>query len=206
MYLKDLLMENRSYRRFHEEKPIRPELLVELVDMARYCPSGANRQPLKFITVASEEENAEVFKTLYWAKHLPEWEGPEEGERPTGYIAILGETEISHTYWSEYGIAAQAMLLGAVELGLGGCMIASIDRVALSEQLRVPSQYEILLVLALGVPKETVVLEDARHPGDFAYWRDDEGTHHVPKRPLSEVLLRNVVDHSADMNESYSSR
>jgi nitroreductase len=82
------------------------------------------------------------------------------------------------------------MLLAAVERGFGGCMIASIDREGLSRKLNLPTYLEILLVLALGKPNETVVLEEGRSPEPAPYWRDSEGRHHVPKRALDELLVQ----------------
>ena len=81
------------------------------------------------------------------------------------------------------------MLLGAVSMGLGGCMIGAIDRDGLRADLALPAQYDIFLVLALGKPKETVIIEDAGAAGDIRYYRDGSGAHHVPKRPLDELIL-----------------
>jgi len=189
MEIRTLLQKNRSYRRFEEDQPVSEETLTELVDLARYCPSGANRQPLKYMVVSDRMLNAEISDMLFWAKCLKDWPGPEPGERPGGYIIILGDTEISHSFWGECGIAAQTMLLGAVERGLGGCMIGAVNRPELCDLLQIPSRYEVMLVLALGVPKETVVVEEAVDPENTAYYRDEDGVHHVPKRPLAEVLL-----------------
>lgn len=190
MNLQDLLTRTRSYRRFHEDQPVDEETLTELVALTRLCPSGANRQPLKYRVACSAEENAAVFSHLGWAKWLRDWPGPAEGERPTGYIVILGDPRISEHPESDAAIAAYTILLGATARGLGGCMIAWIDREGLAEVLEIPTPLRILLVVALGVPQETVVLEEALSPEDIAYWRDVAGVHHVPKRPLEEILVQ----------------
>jgi nitroreductase len=188
MSLRDLLLNSRSYRRFREDSPIGEQTLRELVDLTRRCPSAANRQPLKYLIACSPAQNASIFPHLRWAAALPDWPGPAQGERPTGYILILGDTRISRQFFCDHGIAAQSILLGAVERGWGGCMIASIDREKLAQALHLPAHLEILLVLALGRPAETVVLEDGS-PEPVPYWRDPDGVHHVPKRPLEEVLV-----------------
>jgi len=190
MSFEELLRKNRSCRRFHQDQSLDQETLVGLVELTRFCPSGANRQPLKFCALSAEEENAAVFRHLGWAKWLPEWSGPAEGDRPAAYIVILGDTEIADRFDCDAAIAAHTILLGATALGLGGCMIGWIDREGLAETLNVPDRYRILLVVALGVPKESVVLETTAVPHDVAYWRDSAGVHHVPKRPLEEVLIR----------------
>jgi nitroreductase len=121
---------------------------------------------------------------------LSRWSGPAEGERPSAYIVILGDTELSKSFGCDHGIAAQSIMLGATERGLGGCMIGSIDRPKLRQVLDIPERYEILLILALGKPAETVVLEDVGPDGDIKYYRDDEDVHHVPKRTLDELILQ----------------
>jgi nitroreductase len=188
MSIKDLLLRSRSFRRFHEDQPMEENLLRDLVDLTRLCPSAANRQPLKYLLSCDPARNALIFAHLRWAAALKDWPGPAEGERPTGYIIILGDTRISHNFHCDHGIVAQSILLGAVERGWGGCMLASIDREGLTRKLNLPTYLEILLVLALGRPNEIVVLEEGKSPDPLPYWRDREGVHHVPKRPLEELL------------------
>ncbi len=190
MKISDLLSKNRSYRRFHEDVPLDEETLVRLVELTRSCPSSANRQPLRYMVACSPEENGKIFPHLRWADGLKGWPGPDKGERPTGYIIILGDGRAPSSHQVDSGIAAQSMLLGAVEQGFGGCMIGSIDRNALRKVLRIPSEYVIVLVLALGKPAEKVVLEDAQDPTDIKYWRDENDVHHVPKRTMEELLVR----------------
>ena len=191
---KDLIQQNRSYRRFDQNYAIDSAVLCELVDLARLTGSGMNLQPLKYILSCNPASNATIFNRLTWARYLEGWPGPAEGERPTAYIIILGDTAIKpHVNTSantDLGIAAQSILLGAVEKGLGGCMIASIDRNRLRDDFQIDEQYEILMVLALGKPSETVVIEPME--GDVKYWRDAEGVHHVPKRTLDEIILKTL--------------
>ena len=187
--LKDLILNNRSYRRFQENVPLSIETLRELVDLARLSASAANSQPLKYILSCDPSKNALIFPHLAWAAYLEDWPGPAEGERPSAYIIILGDTAITRNFHCDHGIAAQSILLGAAEKGLGGCMIGSIKRDHLRAALHLPDRYEILLVLALGKPKEEVVLETVRPDGDVKYWRDAGGIHHVPKRALDDLIV-----------------
>jgi nitroreductase len=190
MSLEDLLACTRSFRRFRQQPAIDEKTLVDLVSLTRLCASAANRQPLKYVLSCDTERNKMVFAHLHWAASLKDWGGPAEDERPTGYIVILGDKRIAKDFYCDHGIAAQSMLLAATERGFGGCMIASIDREALARGLRLPAHFEILLALALGTPGETVVLEYDRGPEAAPYWRDSASVHHVPKRPLDELILR----------------
>lgn len=187
--IKDMVMKNRSYRRFHQEVSIDSDTLKELVELARLSASGGNRQPLKYMLSCSADKNNQVFSCLTWAAYLKDWGGPVEGEKPSAYIILLGDTEISKSFGYDCGIAAQSILLGAVEKGLGGCMLASVDRDKLRSLLGITDRYEIPLVVALGKPKEQVVIETIAPGADIKYWRDEEGIHHVPKRAIADILL-----------------
>lgn len=159
------------------------------MDLARLSASAANLQPLKYILSCEPKKNRLIFSHLGWAAYLKDWPGPAEGQRPSAYIVILGDTSVSKTFGCDHGIAAQSILLGAVERGLGGCMIASIQRSRMRDALNIPARFEILLVVAIGRPMEEVVIEDLEPGGSVEYWRDDRGTHHVPKRGLGDIIL-----------------
>lgn len=186
---KDLILKNRSYRRFFQTEKIAVKQLLEWVDLARNSASARNAQPLKYLLCADESMNASVFETLGWAGHLTSWPGPDEGERPSAYIIMLSDTAIPGNYLCDDGIATQSILLGAVEAGFGGCIIYSVNRKRLREILNLEEQYEIIQVLALGKPKETVVLDEMKD-GEVKYWRDEAQVHHVPKRSLDEIIIK----------------
>jgi len=187
--IRDLILSTRSYRRFHEAVSIERSVLIELVELARLSPSAANLQPIRYILSCEASKNALIFPHLGWAGYLKDWAGPSEGERPSAYIIMLAETKQGPCSACDQGIAAQSILLGAAEKGLGGCIIASIERAELAEALGIPSAYEILLVIALGKPKEKVVIDTVGDSGDIRYWRDSEGAHHVPKRRLEDIIV-----------------
>lgn len=192
MDLLTLIKQCRSYRRFDETYPIDRKTLWDLVTFAQYSPTGGNLQPIKFWLSNSPKMNERIFPQLAWAGALDDWDGPEEGERPSAYIIILGDTQIRKHSGVDHGIAAQSIMLGAAERGLGGCMIGSIKREALRKILNIPERFEILLVLALGKPAEIVVTESLRISGDINYYRDENDIHHVPKRSLEELIINDV--------------
>jgi nitroreductase len=181
--------QNRSYRRFFQQETINKDSLLQWINLARLSASGRNLQPLKYLVYNSKEECERLFSNLAWAGYLKEWSGPEEGERPSAYIVILGDTQLTDDFATDLGIAAQTILLGAVNDGFGGCMIGNIKREKLRTEFQIPDQYKILLVIALGKPKETIELEEVPDSGDIRYWRDENGVHHVPKRKLEDIVL-----------------
>lgn len=188
MEVRKALRLNRSYRRFRQGETIPETDLRIIADAARLSPSGRNIQPLKFFISRNRDLNAKIFPTLSWAAYLTEWPGPEEGERPSAYIVQLLDTSIAQNILCDDGITAQSILLQAVELGYGGCIIAAVKRPELHSILGLPEHLKILNVIALGKPAETVVIEEMKD-GQYKYWRTPDGTHHVPKRPLEEITI-----------------
>jgi nitroreductase len=188
--IKELILKNRSYRRFYEKEAVEMDTLKGLVDLARMSSSAGNLQSLKYILSNTEEKNESIFKTLGWAGYLKDWDGPKKGERPSAYIIILNDLSISKNPSIDPGIAAQSILLGAIEKGLGGCIIANVNKKELKENFSLDTNYEILFAIALGNPKEEVVIESIDSTGNIKYWRDEKDIHHVPKRTLDSIILK----------------
>jgi nitroreductase len=189
MDFKELAKKNRSYRRFDEKHFIGREILVELIELSRWAASGRNAQPLKYYLSNDPVTNTTIFSTLEWAGYLKNWR-PAEGERPTAYIVVLLDKRITDNFYCDDGIAMQNILLGAVEIGLGGCIIRSINKPKLRALFNVPAHLEIIDVVALGKPIENVVLTDVGEDGDIKYHRDETGVHYVPKRTIDELIVK----------------
>src|SRR5664279_2110857 len=185
----ELILKNRSYRRFDQSVEIPLTDLENLVDLARLSSSSRNLQPLKYLLSNSVERNKSIFSTVSWAGYLKDWPGPEDGERPSAYIVMMGDTKIAPAFSIDPGIAAQSILIGAVEKGYGGCIIGTVNSEKLEKLLKIPSQLEIIYVIALGRPVEVVQLEDLPENGDVKYWRDENKVHHVPKRLLKDIIV-----------------
>jgi nitroreductase len=190
MDFKEIVLKNRSYRRFDAGHALDRETLLELVDCARQVPSGGNLQALRYVVSCAPEMNAGIYDTLGWAAYLPDWPGPEPAERPTGYVVIVTPEPVADITRVDLGIAAQTIALAAAARGLGGCMFANIRHARLKKLLSLPEDQAILLVIALGKPVEQVVLEGVGGDGSIRYYRSGDGSHHVPKRSLEEVLLQ----------------
>lgn len=186
----DLIKQNRSYRRFYQEHVLDLKTLTKLVDLARLSASAANLQPLRYIISVDPPKNSQIFSCLSWAGYLKDWKGPKQGERPSGYIIILSDFEKANDYVGyDCGIASQSILLGARGKGLAGCMIASIKRQQLRSLLNIDVRFKILLVIAIGKPKEEVVIETVGTDNSIRYYRDSAGVHHVPKRKLQDIIV-----------------
>lgn len=187
--LKDLLIRNRSYRRFDQNVRIPEEEIRGWVGLTRFCASGRNAQALKYAIICDEKRCAEVYPLLAWAGYLTDWAGPVEGERPAAYLIQLLDTRIVENCLCDDGIQAQTILLGAVEKGYGGCIIKAFRNAELRQVLNLPEELKIQYVIALGKPKETVVIEKMEGE-NYKYWRDAEGVHHVPKRETDRLIYK----------------
>jgi len=182
---KDLVKKARSYRRFDERVRVTEADLRELIEVARLAPSGGNMQTLRFRLLWTAEACATLFPNVAWAGYLKDWPGPAEGERPTAYIGILGPDGCN----ANTGIAAQTIQLAAAEMGIGACMIGSFSREPAREALHVPEDLKLQLIIALGRPAETIVLEDIPASASIEYYRDAEDVHHVPKIVADDLIL-----------------
>lgn len=189
--LKGLLEADRSYRRFDPSRRISVDTLRKLVGLTRYCASGRNAQPLKYRPVTEEKECSELFATLKWAGYYTDWNGPSPEERPSAYLVQCLDTRYGDTCLCDDGLQLQAITLGATALGISGCIIKSFDAVKCRNILSLAAHLSPRYVLALGYPVENVVIEEMDGCADasFKYYRDEEGTHHVPKRPLDELII-----------------
>lgn len=189
MTIRELVEQNRTRRKFDQSRPMDVSVLADLVDLTRFTPSARNMQPLKYVVTADQAQCEEMFPLLGWAGYLKDWKGPAEGERPTGYIVILLDKDVTDDPYCDHGIVSQTIMLGAVEQGYGGCILGTVNRKKLARMFDLPDNLEILLVLALGVPAQEVVVEPLPSDGDIKYWSGDDGKHHVPKRALDELLV-----------------
>jgi nitroreductase len=181
--IRDLVLKNRSYRRWHQAEAIEYETLKEFVDLARLCSSAANRQALKYIISNDPEKNALIFPYLRIDND------PVEGERAPGYIVILEDLRIRMAMACDFGITAQTIMLAAVEKGFGGVMIGAIDKAGLRKALQLPSHFEILLVLAIGKTIEDMVIETVGEDGNTQQWWETKDIRHVPKRALEDIIV-----------------
>ena len=189
--LKRLLVDNRSVRRFKQRERIGANVLKELVGLTRYCASGRNMQPLRYRIVSDAAECAKVFPELAWAGYFKDWDGPCEGERPVAYLVQCLDTRYGANCLCDDGLQLEAITLGASARGIGGCIIKSFGVARLKEILALPEGLEPRYVLALGYQDEDVVLEDTvgGADADIKYYRTSDGVHHVPKRPVDELLV-----------------
>ena len=71
----EAIIGRRSIRKF-QQKAVPVKIIQKLMDAARFYPSPANLQPLKFRIVSEQEDRARLAAQLHWAAYLPEFTHP----------------------------------------------------------------------------------------------------------------------------------
>jgi nitroreductase len=190
--MQEIIAKTRTFRRFFEKETISKAVLNELIDLARLGGSARNGQTWQYMAVNEPEICEKIFPLLGWAGYLPDWKGPEPGERPSAYmLCFLNKNWFSgpETFAQfDLGIATQNMLLGAMEKRIGGCRIGSFSP-KVADLFDKPDHLDLSLIVALGKPREIVIIEESRDDEDIRYWRDEHGVHHVPKRSLESSVV-----------------
>ena len=183
--LDTLLRRNRSYRGF--SGVVSEAQLRELVGVVPLVASGMNRQPLRFRLVCGADTTL-VHPLVKLGAALPQEHLPHPGMEPSAYIVVCNAVPEDRVVDMDLGIAAQSMLLKAVEMGLGGIFILNFQREALREALGLGLGLEPLAVIGLGKPAETVFLVPGASPDALAYYRKD-GVHYVPKLSVDQLII-----------------
>ncbi len=190
--ISDLVRRSRSWRGYDESRTVSREELLALVDCARFAPSSVNAQPLKYRLVYERSELDILQPLTGWARALPDKRLPYPGHRPTAFVVICQDTAWSADlgrYLRDVGAVAQTILLAATEAGLGGIMIGNFRPERVAEALKLPETVVPMLIVALGRPDETIVLEEAAPGESLQYYRDENDVHHVPKRRLEDIVI-----------------
>lgn len=186
MSLYNLILSRRTIRQF-KPRPLSREILENLVNAARIAPSAANLQPLEYVVVDDKALCRRLFPFLKWAAYIAPEGDPKPGHEPAAYIVVLVNSDIrekGHEY--DVGAAMENMILAAWEEGVGSCWLFSVERPRIQEMLRIPENYRVDSVLALGFPNEEPIAEDIK--SSVKYWKDSEGQLHVPKRLLKQIV------------------
>ena len=183
--LDTLLHRNRSYRGYDPSRTVTRDELLKLVEVTTLVPSGMNRQALRYRLV-TEEDSDKVLPLIRLGGALPELHLPLPGTEPRAFLVICSTVPESPVIDIDLGIAAQSLLLKAVEMGLNGIIIRAFDPVKLQEALGL--ELLPLLVVAIGKGAENIYLKPVEAGESLTYYRKD-GVHFVPKLKAEDLLI-----------------
>jgi nitroreductase len=144
--LLNFLISRRSIRKF-KPNPVPDELILKVLDVARYAPSARNSQPWVFIVVKDPEIKKKLANVHVWAKPLE--------NAPVG-IVVACNTEVSpESYQVDCANATMQIMLAAHALGLGTVWLQTLRNVSeIQEIVGLPKNYVPVAMLALGYPDE----------------------------------------------------
>ena len=183
--LDTLLRRNRSYRGYDPARAVTREELKKLVEVTTLVPSGMNRQALRYRLV-TEDESDKVLPLVRLGGALPELHLPFPGTEPRAFLVVASTVPENPVIDIDLGIAAQSLLLKAVEMGLNGIIIRAFDPGKLQEALGM--DLAPLLVIAIGKGAEDIFLKPVDAGQPLNYYRKD-GVHFVPKLKVDDILL-----------------
>ena len=183
--LDTLLRRNRSYRGYDPSRAVTREELMKLVEVTTLVPSGKNQQALRYRLV-TEEDSDKVLPLIRLGAALPELHLPFPGTEPRAFLVICSTVPENPVLDIDLGIAAQSLLLKAVEMGLAGIIIRAFDPAKLQEALDLP--LHPLLVIAIGKGAENIYLKPVSAGESLTYYRKD-GVHFVPKLKAEDLVI-----------------
>lgn len=160
--LLEFLKSRRSIRRF-ENREVPEELLLKILETARWAPSSKNKQPWEFILVRNRD-------TLTKMSQLSPGAWPLRGASAAVVVVVDPETA-PITYLIDGALVSLYIQLSAHALGLGTVWIEALKITAgLRELLKIPEKLVPVSVIAMGYPAESPQPR--------------------PRKPLSEILHR----------------
>ena len=184
--LSTLLRQNRSYRGYDKSCVVTQAQLRRMAEVCTKVPSGRNQQVLRF-KLLTRDNGSEAMQGLYkLGGALPELHLPFPGTEPEAFIIICSTVTPDKWVHMDVGIAAQSMLLKAVEMGLGGICIGAFNKEKVAETFGLPC--EPVLILAIGKPAEKIELVPVRAGEPLKYYREN-GVHYVPKITADDLIL-----------------
>ncbi len=184
-------IESRRSIRKYKQQPVERQLLEKIIGAARLAAQGTNQQPVKYCIVDDPKKVAEINKDTKWGMLIYPQAMPAQDELPPAYIIVLIDTRIKKDADVDAGSAVATMLLAAQALGLGTCWLGSISRKQIAQTINMPEHFEVHTAVSVGYAAESPVYEDAE--GSVAYYKDENGRLHVPKRKLDEILFHNEI-------------
>lgn len=183
--LDSLLKKNRSYRGFDQRHEVSEDELKQIVAASTLVASGMNKQRLRYRLV-TKPDAGKVLPHISLGAALPEEHLPHPGSEPQAFIVVCATEKENKVIDIDLGIAAQSMLLKAVEMGLGGIFILNFRAAAVQQALNLPS--EPIAIIAIGKPAEKIFLVPVHTGSDLNYYRKD-GIHYVPKLNADDLLI-----------------
>ena len=142
-------IQKRHSVRAYKSTPIPEEKLMKILEAGRLAPSASNIQPWHFIVVKDPEKRKKLAKSK-WARFL--------AEAPVVIVGCGNQKASPKWFMVDVAIAMQNMVLAATGEGLGTCWVGSFNEREVKELLKIPENYKVIALLAVGYPREKLDL------------------------------------------------
>ena len=144
----EAIQERRSIRNY-QDNPVEREKLERILEAGRLAPSAKNVEPWHFIAV-TDAQKRKALSGGTWAKFL--------SQSPLVIVACGDKKASPDWYAIDVALAVGNMVLTAVSEGLGTCCVGSFSEKDVKALLKVPENFEVLVMLAVGYPGDKVGL------------------------------------------------
>ncbi|MEM2341392.1 MAG: nitroreductase family protein [Candidatus Bathyarchaeia archaeon] len=141
---------SRRSIRSYEPTPIPRDKLEKILEAARLAPSAGNIQPWHFIVVTDSEKRRKLAKAPF-AGFLK--------EAPVVIVGCGNQKASPKWFMIDVAIAMQNMVLAATAEGLGTCWVGSFNENDVKEMLKIPDDYRVVALLALGYPHKKLDIQ-----------------------------------------------
>ena len=179
------LVRLRRTIRFYENRKVPVSELMKLIDIARFAPSGSNKQPIRYIIIDNEDTAKKIFDVTRYGGAVTPRRSPVWGvNAPRSFIAVTSAKGGSVV---DASCAIQNILLGATDNGLGCCWIGAFNKEGAKNILELGDDTELHYLIAVGYPAEKPQCEDISSDAPTAYYLDENNVLHVPKITADEI-------------------
>ena len=161
----EVIRGRRSVRKFKPD-PVSDEHLNLILDAAAWAPSAHNQQPWELVVTRDQGKKKALAEGHRFARFLPEAD-----------VAIVvcsslkmkksgkeAQPAVEYFEVQDTAAAIQNMLLAAQALGLGTCWVGDFYDEEVRQIFKIPEEYGVMAVIALGVPAETAEDGPKRRP------------------------------------------
>ena len=157
----DTIKRRRCIRKY-KQTPIPNEKLLDILEAARWAPSGFNSQPWKFVVIQNQETIKRIRDTINQAIiGLKNEKARPFPESAPCLIVACADPQVSIMYEIDTAMAVQNMLLEATSHGLGSCILLSVRLAekSVKKLLDIPDKLRIVCIVPVGYADEEPSVE-----------------------------------------------
>ena len=141
------LIKSRASVRKYKDKDIPKEVLEDLIDCARFAPSGYNLQPWIFVVITDKDKLIQISEACEYGKFI----------KSAGACIAVFCHQSGETLMEDASAATENIMIAALHYGLGTCWVNSHKKEhseVIKSMLKAPEGYELMTIISVGYPDE----------------------------------------------------